>query len=874
MQQNRRRKKQRPNYGKRVVDVCRSINGFGFTISGQQPCILSCIVSNSPADLAGLRAGDFLISVNGANVSKLPHEVVVQLINNSQGTIRLIIAENYYSDSSDEDNGFMWQNGNGGAFGGHMRTRRQKYPHHKIKWNRSQQLNRKKMETSERNAMGIDAGVDHTDNGRMSVINRADSEFLMNSLTTASTAHNIIHSPHASNECNISNVSAMVPPTRSDNSEEINQFRLEYRAVVGYLGTIEMPKQIATSSKLQTVRSCIRKLRQEKRQPTIVLMHILPNCLKLYNSDNVLIAKYPASRLSYVNSNNAPSANGGSSGIVETDMRFFGLVTSAIYADGNICETAPTVNTAVTDPRSDIVVSNSCHVFVIDLKLVDHVVHSEKAEQLSIMCTKDPVTNCCLEFPSSSEYVVNLIRSMYGLNANPQLEAISNRRLIGAGKAPFPNGMARQFNHQQMPHHRNLNGGGNSPQPSNHSEITTASSNSDSGIGFHNDFANISDRIVVVDFSGGNEHTYPTCAPSLRNNSSVVSRLNGRPVPFGVDPIRNIRTTHINHRLNVPAFTAEASNLRILHAKSKSLDNSSAANQTDNEVLASQTRPVPDLRLIRAMPDPISDNNLNDHSPSRELSASLQTSPAKYETIYCADADDTTKDTSMEVSYPLRSLQSADELGTESYYSRQSPMLSMARSCDDIMMSTHKSTRWCHQASFDDVSLLGEAPPPPPPARSMRLSAANDEDDYVFLAPPVPPSKKSSRTQKKSVLSANRRKSNSRDLKSADSKASDELLSYKLSPKVFGISKPGKTKSENLSRAKERLSLGSETKENDDRTTCSIRNRDYSVWGSLQDFEMLSKLSHSDIPNLTTKRDFLESAHSEPDLMVSKLFIF
>lgn len=73
-------------------------------ISGQQPCRLSCIIPNSPADQAGLRAGDFLISVNGLNVSKLPHETVVQLISNSFGSIRMQIAEHYYLDSTDEEN--------------------------------------------------------------------------------------------------------------------------------------------------------------------------------------------------------------------------------------------------------------------------------------------------------------------------------------------------------------------------------------------------------------------------------------------------------------------------------------------------------------------------------------------------------------------------------------------------------------------------------------------------------------------------------------------------------------------------------------------------------------------------------------------------
>lgn len=103
----RRRKKQRSNPNVtpklRTVEVNRSYNGFGFTISGQQPCILSCIVPNSPADLAGLRAGNFLISVNSTNVSKLHHEAIVQLIGNSCGTVRLQIAENYFSDSSDDE---------------------------------------------------------------------------------------------------------------------------------------------------------------------------------------------------------------------------------------------------------------------------------------------------------------------------------------------------------------------------------------------------------------------------------------------------------------------------------------------------------------------------------------------------------------------------------------------------------------------------------------------------------------------------------------------------------------------------------------------------------------------------------------------------
>lgn len=360
MHHSRRRKKQRPSYGKRLVDVCRSVNGFGFTISGQQPCILSCIVPNSPADTAGLRTGDFLISVNSTNVSKLPHEVVVQLINDSYGTIRLAIAENYFSDSSDDDTKFGFHNEN--VRGNHeSRSRRPKYPHHKVKLVRSQQQTRRKSEidpqsavtgTPYQNVLGAGAAAD---------------------LPDGSSAYNIIHSAHASNDRDIKNVSAMVSSLKDDanNFEEPSLLQLEYRTVVGYLGTIEMPKQVVSNSKFQTVRSCIRKMRQEKRTPTVVLMQILPNCLKLYNSDNVLLAKYPAARLSYVSSNNNGAASGASN--CDGDMRFFGLVTTSTYNDGKVREWA--ANNAGASKEPEVISSNSCHVFVIDLKLIEHADH-------------------------------------------------------------------------------------------------------------------------------------------------------------------------------------------------------------------------------------------------------------------------------------------------------------------------------------------------------------------------------------------------------------------------------------------------------------------------------------------------------------------
>ncbi|ELU07057.1 hypothetical protein CAPTEDRAFT_141055, partial [Capitella teleta] len=80
IKQPSRRRTRRHQQRLRSVEVTRGHSGYGFTISGQSPCILSCIVTGSPADRCGLKTGDFLISVNGQLISDSPHDEVVRLI--------------------------------------------------------------------------------------------------------------------------------------------------------------------------------------------------------------------------------------------------------------------------------------------------------------------------------------------------------------------------------------------------------------------------------------------------------------------------------------------------------------------------------------------------------------------------------------------------------------------------------------------------------------------------------------------------------------------------------------------------------------------------------------------------------------------------
>lgn len=431
-----RRRKKRPNYGIRTVEVERGPNGFGFTISGQQPCILSCIVAKSPADQAGLRAGDFLISVNGLSVSKITHDAVVNLIGSTIGPIKMSIAEYYYSDSSDDEL----------DVGRIVNNRKPKYMHKP----RTHRVHKSEVE--------------------LPVLKICKQHVIKEVISPKKFINkkpvSVVFEDHASTSgINVPvNLKIVQIPEQAPNNP------IEYKALVGYLGTIEMPKQLLPSSRLQTVSSCIRKLRQEKRTPSAVLMTILPSCLSLKNSNNQILAIFSASRVVYISSSS------------DKDSRYFGLVTSAIN------ETSDYLWQNKPLQKMEIEISNSCHVFVTDPKLTDHNIHLEKAESFKITCTRDIITGNCLEFPRNALYVVSLVQNMYRLDTTNNCLQKNN---------------ARSDNNLIIPIMAN------SPQPS-------ASSNSDSGIGFRDDCGNVSDRILVVEFPAVQRPLLPV---KLQSNS-------------------------------------------------------------------------------------------------------------------------------------------------------------------------------------------------------------------------------------------------------------------------------------------------------------------------------------------------------------------
>lgn len=401
-----RRRKKRPSNGIRTIEVCRGSNGFGFTISGQQPCLLSSIVRDSPAERAGLRSGDYLVAVNGQNVSKVSHDDVVRLIGSSSGLLKLQIAENYYSDSSDDD---------------HIVSVRSKPKHaHKAR------------NTGHRNGQ---------QNRIAKVVRDLRSGVMFDKFEAEAAA--------AAQGVQIEESWQLpdLPPPRYH--PFLGQPKEELCFFLGYLGTIEMPKLIQPGSRSQVVRCCVKRMRAEKRSHTWVVMRVHAEGVTLTGAGGALLADYPVHRICFC----GPSA--------DEDRKYVGLITSS------------------GGPQDgDGTPSSSCHIFAVQSSLADHDKHASKVAPFKISCTSGPLSDGCFEFPSTSESVLNAVRS-FCLTKD---EEHQENELVMA----------------------------NSPQPSQ-AGSTAASSNSDSGIGFRDDCGNQSDRIVMVDIENQRLHIQQLC---------------------------------------------------------------------------------------------------------------------------------------------------------------------------------------------------------------------------------------------------------------------------------------------------------------------------------------------------------------------------
>nr|XP_037839073.1 regulator of G-protein signaling 12 isoform X2 [Chlorocebus sabaeus] len=432
----------------RSVEVARGRAGYGFTLSGQAPCVLSCVMRGSPADFVGLRAGDQIFAVNEINVKKASHEDVVKLIGKCSGVLHMVIAEGIgrlESCSSDEEGGLYEGKGwlkpklDSKALGINRAERvveemqsggifNMIFENPSLCASSSEPLKLKQRSLSESAAARFDVGHESINNPNPNMLSKEEIS-------------KVIHDD-----------SVFSIGLESHDDFALDASILNVAMIVGYLGSIELPSTSSNleSDSLQAIRGCMRRLRAEQKIHSLVTMKIMHDCVQLSTDKAGVVAEYPAEKLAF-------------SAVCPDDRRFFGLVTMQTNDDGSLAQ------------EEEGALRTSCHVFMVDPDLFNHKIHQGIARRFGFECTADPDTNGCLEFPASSLPVLQFISVLY----RDMGELIEGMR-------------ARAFLDGDADAHQN----------------NSTSSNSDSGIGnFHQEEK--SNRVLVVDLGGSSSRHGP-----------------------------------------------------------------------------------------------------------------------------------------------------------------------------------------------------------------------------------------------------------------------------------------------------------------------------------------------------------------------------
>ncbi|XP_062963645.1 regulator of G-protein signaling 12 isoform X6 [Cynocephalus volans] len=433
----------------RSVEVARGRAGYGFTLTGQAPCVLSCVMRGSPADFVGLRAGDQIFAVNEINVKKASHEDVVKLIGKCSGVLHMVIGEgigHLESCSSDEEGGLYEGKG----------WLKPKLDSKALGINRAERV------VEEMQSGGIFNMI--FENPSLCTSSSEPSKLKQRSLSESAAAqfevgHESINDPNP-NGLSKKEISKVIHDDSVfsiglENHEDfgLDASILNVAMVVGYLGSIELPSTSCSleCDSLQAIRGCMRRLRAEQKIHSLVTMKIAHDRVQLCTDKAGVVAEYPAEKLAF-------------SAVCPDDRRFFGLVTMQTNDDGSVVQ------------EEEGALRTSCHVFMVDPDLFSHKIHQGIARRFGFECTADPDTNGCLEFPASSLPVLQFISVLY----RDMGELIEGVR-------------ARAFLDGDADAHQN----------------NSTSSNSDSGIGNFNQEEK-SNRVLVVDLGGSSSRHCPS----------------------------------------------------------------------------------------------------------------------------------------------------------------------------------------------------------------------------------------------------------------------------------------------------------------------------------------------------------------------------
>lgn len=368
----------------KAVELIRSRAGYGFTITGQQPCLLGSIVVGSPAERVGLKQGDHIVVINGTDVSAALHETVVQLIGSCRGSLHMVVA----AQGRTIENPILSdaQFGSGpysGAFTkpGVLRTI-------------SDNSNNSSFSLGVKSMAGNQRPVSEPD------MSHWMQHWNCQQPKEADFRGGDVDTREAKPDWGIVNITM----------------------VVGYLSSTELILNTAESVDdcLKAIRERIRQLGTEQDTHTLVMMKLMFDCVRLCDDSGAVLAAFPTENLVL-------------GAVCAEDPRFFCLVTTAHITNGHVPDDAP--------------LRASCHVFFIDPELGNHKDHTGIAGRFAFNCTPDPDAFGCLEFPQTPVDVLHFVTVLYsdmgaaverlraGLDAEVQQQGKENQTMGNHGSA-------------------------------------------------------------------------------------------------------------------------------------------------------------------------------------------------------------------------------------------------------------------------------------------------------------------------------------------------------------------------------------------------------------------------------------------------------
>uniref|UniRef100_A0A3P8UN63 PDZ domain-containing protein n=1 Tax=Cynoglossus semilaevis TaxID=244447 RepID=A0A3P8UN63_CYNSE len=273
----------------RAFEVLRGRAGYGFTVSGQRPCLLSGILEGSPADQVGLKQGDRIMSVNGMDVSSASHENIVRIIGSCRGPLRLVV----HTDSRVTEKPII----NDLMFG--INPKHGVFQKPTVLRTISNDLTKSALKTP------------HAVNIKQRPVSEPDMSHWSQQWSVLAEQMNEKRSRVDYTD------SVFTEPQEANPDWSV----LNMTLVVGYLSSTDLTLNTAQSEEgcLKAIRQQIRQLGTEQETHSLVIMKIMFDCIRLY----------------------LPAENLVLGAVCAEDPRFFCLVTTAHVTDGHVPKDGP-----------------------------------------------------------------------------------------------------------------------------------------------------------------------------------------------------------------------------------------------------------------------------------------------------------------------------------------------------------------------------------------------------------------------------------------------------------------------------------------------------------------------------------------------------